>query len=202
MKRTLTLILLLLLLVLGLFILAMGCSGNEDPAAEEPEITIETIVARLQPILELSTLKVSVSGIVNATQPSKHWWQGDSRLVLLVRGEALYSIDLSCLKVNITDNRVSLSLPPPRVAEAWVDVEQSTIWKREIGRFRSEEQVKLEEEAWHAAKQLVEDGADNERHRQLAMTRTEIRITEILHQFDADLQVEFLWQDAPVVHLA
>ncbi len=89
MKRTLTLILLILLLILSSFILFEGCTSDEDPAVNEPEVTIETIVARLQPILELSTLKVSVSGIVNATQPGKHWWQSESRLVLLVRGEAL-----------------------------------------------------------------------------------------------------------------
>ena len=199
MKRLLKLTLLLSLLAIGSVLIITGC--RDDPVADtpEPEVTVETIVARLQPIQELSTLKVAVSGIVNAAQPGKHWWQGESRLVLLVRGEALYSIDLADLKVDVHEDLITISLPLPRVAEAWVNVEQSEIWKREIGRFREENQLRLEEEAWYAASQLIETGAANESHLQLAMARTELRITEILHQVNAGLQVEFQWQEDAVV---
>jgi hypothetical protein len=104
MKRLLKLIVLLGLLALGSMLIITGCRDNSDADnSNEPEVTIETIVARLQPIQELSTLKVSVSGIVNASQPGKHWWQGESRLVLLVRGEALYSIDVSKITVDVAD---------------------------------------------------------------------------------------------------
>ena len=78
-----------------------------------------------------------MSGIVNASQPDRHWWQGESRLVLLVRGPALYWIDLTELDVDIQKDRISICLQPPRVAEVWVDGERSQIWRREIGRFRS-----------------------------------------------------------------
>ncbi len=199
MNRLFKLVVLLGLLALGSMLLINGCRGDPEAETPEPEVTVETIVARLQPIQELSTLKVSVSGIVNASQPGRHWWQGENRLVLLVRGQALYSIDLSGLKVEVEEGRVRIELPPPRVAEAWVDVEQSRIWKREVGRFRSENQVRLEEEAWHSAHKLVKAGAETESHLRLAMVRTENRITGIVHQVDAGLQVEILWRESVVL---
>ena len=74
-----------------------------------------------------------------------------------------------------------------------VDVEQSEIWKREVGKFRSEYQVHLEEEAWHAARELVWEGAMSKKHRELVIDLTQQWIRGVVRSASRDKQVLILW---------
>lgn len=72
MKKILAFLLLLGLLTLAIIGACAGCgesSSSNDPSEAEPEVAVETIVARLQPIQVLAMVKVSVSGIVNTSEP-------------------------------------------------------------------------------------------------------------------------------------
>jgi hypothetical protein len=69
MKKILAYFLVLALITLAIVGVCAGCgdsSSSNPPPEAEPELTVETIVDRLQPIQERTMLKVSVSGLAPA----------------------------------------------------------------------------------------------------------------------------------------
>ncbi len=195
-KKLITWIVLLIIVgaIAGSTMFVAGCvPGSGDQKEKEPEVDVETIIATLQPLSELATLRVGVSGIVNASQDGRHWWQGSSRMVMLVRGAALYSVDLSKVGVEIEADQVTINLPQPRILNAWVDVDRTVIWEKERGRFREHHPVKLEEQAWHAAKQMVWDAASASQYRDDAARHAEALIRTLVAPLGLDALVA--WHD-------
>ncbi len=132
MKKLLALLLAALLVLCALMLF----SCDRSTPTKNPSITVETILAELEPLSRLTTLKAEVSGIVTVSQPGRYIWHGTNRMVLIARGCALYGLDLRDARVDLGGEVVRICLPEPAVVDAWVDVERSVIWANEIGRFR------------------------------------------------------------------
>jgi hypothetical protein len=115
MARVLLAVIGLVLLLTGAILAIDGCSSDsaQPKNVPEPEVTTEIIVARLQEIQQLTSLRISASGIVHGSQPGRRFYQGTSRMVLLVRGEAIYSVDLTDIGLEFGMNHLAITLPPP-----------------------------------------------------------------------------------------
>lgn len=165
-------------------------SNNNDPP---PVVKVDQIVSQLQTVEELASLKVAVSGIVSGTQPGARFWQGESRLVLLVRGTAIYSVDLSRVEVDVVGDSVTITVPDPRISDHWVDVDRTEIWQRHSGRFRRDEGLSLEAACWASAKAMVYEAALAKNHQEIAKIRVERIIAELLRDAAHRISVQVRW---------
>jgi len=155
---------------------------SQPPIEKETALVVSTdrIVSHLMPVQELASLKVGASGIVRARQPGQYFWQGESTLVMLVRGQAIYSIDLSTIELNASGETVIITLDPPRISDYWVDVEETEIWERHVGRFRSADNSDIDVACWASARSLVFQAANAEHHQKIARNHAEHTIRSVL----------------------
>lgn len=191
MKRLLALLLAALLVLCALAL----CSCGDSKTPRKPAITVETILAELQPLSRLTTLKAEISGIVTVTQPGRWIWQETNRMVLIARGYALYGLDVGEADVQLDEGLVRVTLPSPEVVDAWVDVEKSLIWDVEIGRFRRFD-PELEEQAWVSALELIREGACEPRLVASAKVQAEHLVTELTHRIAESFHVKIAWDSA------
>lgn len=197
MFRALLAVIGLVLLLLGAVLAVDGCSSDSDRQknAPEPEATTEIIVARLQEIRQLASLRISASGIVHGSQRGRRFYQGTSRMVLLVRGEAIYSVDLTDVFIQFDAHHLEITLPPPEITATWVDVERSRIWSRTRGWFREDHPEKLERACWAAARDLVYQSANRPEHAKTASMSIEALIARIVHDIDPAIQTRIQWRE-------
>lgn len=169
-----------------------GCSSEWDEPRDDPEITVEKVIADLRSIAELSTAEVSVSGIVRASR-SRWWLPGRERMVVIVRGVGRYAIDLERAVVSARGQRIRIELPQPMLSTAWVDLDRSEIWEHRHTGWFGRTSPAVAERTWRAAGELVEEGADTETHRQLARTHAERELTRLIRGALPDAIVEVRW---------
>ena len=96
----------LALIVLILLSIAMtGCSSQK-----EPEITATLLSSKLEPMSELISAKMTYSGIIHYTDGNvpfftqKEFW-------MTYRAEVKAGIDLSLVKIDVTEKDVTVTLP-------------------------------------------------------------------------------------------
>ena len=190
---------LILLLVGG--IITIGWMLSLKPESEKtkppPVMTVDRIVSQLRTVEELASLKVAVSGIVSGTQPGARFWQGESRLVLLARGHAIYSVDLSRIEVVVTGSSVTITLPEPQISDYWVDVDRTEVWERRTGRFRLDEGLSLQSACWADALAMVHEAAASSSHRQMARAHAEQTVHAVVRGAPGGAtthRVEVRWQ--------
>jgi hypothetical protein len=180
-------------LVIALILLALrGCSSERDEHRDDPEITVEKVIANLLPVSEWSTAQVEVSGIVRAFRET--WWMpGREKMVVIVRGVGRYSIDLQHAQVSARGHRIRIELPEPVLTTAWVDLERSEIWEHRHTGWFGKTTPAVAERTWHAAEDLVEEAATTEAHRQLARVHAEHELTRLIRSALPDAIVEVRW---------
>lgn len=193
MKRLLGLLLAALLVLCALLLVAKLLQARSP---SPPQVDIQTILAQLEPISELSTLRAHVSGVVTARQKGAYAWQGTSRMVLIVRGQALYSCDLSKADIRVAEDHVRIVLPEPRLMDAWVDVDRSVLWERVTGWLRSGDDTELDEAAWKAAKEMVANGARDGPALQRAREEAERVIQRLVAKASPGLELKLQWKGA------
>jgi hypothetical protein len=195
MKRLLKSLLFLGLLAAATILIITGCmeSGSE----EESDITVESVIASLQPINELATLKVGVAGVVRASHSPSHWWQGTNQLVIVGRGNALYAIDLAQLDIMVNDRELRLNLPQPRVIDAWIDLEDSAIWDQRRGFLRGNDFTDLQRAAWQEAQTMVYRAGHCDRYQRAAKRSAERLIADLLRPYVSPRQITIEWREIP-----
>ncbi|MCA9310235.1 MAG: DUF4230 domain-containing protein [Phycisphaerales bacterium] len=168
--------------------LAIGGGGRWTPRpATAPRVASAALLATLEEIGELQTLRVGIQGIVSAEEKSPWIWQGDSKVVLLVKGYATYGLDLDRASVALNAHEIVVTLPTPRITNCWVDVVESTIWDRQEG-FLHDPGPALDARAYAEALALVRREANQEQIARKAQMRAE----EIIRGL-ADRPVRVIW---------
>ncbi|MEZ6232892.1 MAG: DUF4230 domain-containing protein [Phycisphaerales bacterium] len=171
-----------------------SCASCQKKRSARP-VHVESVVAGLTPLARLDALRVEVSGVVEAVQPPEWVIDRPSRLVLIVRGAALYGVpDLERARVLVSGNRVRVVLPAPVVVESWVDAERTQVWRRHGGVLAGADES-LDQAAWSAAAALVLEAAQRADHAEQARRRAEALVESIARQAAPGCEVVVEWLD-------
>lgn len=174
----------------GSALLTKGCSVRPSGP---PRITVDTIVAALEPLRDLATLRANVNGVVSGTQEGAYFWQGSSRMVLLVNGSALYGVDLERAEVAADAEHVSVTLPEPELTAVWVDMERTRVWERTAGRFMNGDDAELDTAVWRAAQGMVQEAASNKDNLVEARAQTERVVRDLVEQLAPGVTISVAW---------
>ena len=121
-----------IILVLGLvavyFWLKASGSGTPRVAFES-----SAIVSQIQRLNQLVVVKYTLQQVIEMEQSRPLY--GNEKLLLLVQGKVLGGVDLSRLtpqdvRVDRDKKSVTVSLPSPRVLEAFLDEKETRVWDK------------------------------------------------------------------------
>lgn len=135
----------ILICILGIYIYISSRPlfdiGNEDVG--KIEITNNIIVEKIELLGKLELCKFYIKDIVEHKKIAP-WYDLDSKVVLIISGEAIGCIDLRKIdssSVQITEKQVIITLPPAEICSFKVDHQASKIYDIETGFFEDDKQV-------------------------------------------------------------
>jgi hypothetical protein len=92
------------------------------------------VVTQVQKLNQLATVKYSIQRVVGLREPKVPF--GEESILLMVQGDAVAGVDLSRLRsedVSYTGKRsVTITLPPARLLNVFLDEKQTKVWDRQI----------------------------------------------------------------------
>jgi len=107
-----------------------GASGSSPTVALDPA----AVVHEIQRLNELVSVKYTVQKVVGIEE--KKVPLGSEKLLLFVQADVLAGIDLSALTARdvkiMSDRRVQITLPAPKVFQVIIDDKQTKVWDRRI----------------------------------------------------------------------
>ena len=121
-----------IILVLGLaavYFWLKASSGGAPRVAFEPS----AIVMQIQRLNQLVVVKYTLQQVIEMEQSRPLY--GNEKLLLLVQGKVLGGVDLSRLtprdvRIGRDKRSVTVSLPPPRILEAFLDERETRVWDK------------------------------------------------------------------------
>jgi hypothetical protein len=152
-----------LICVLGLYIYFTRFSLF-DPSSEagKTEITNNIIVEKVELLGKLELCKFYIKDIVEHKE-IKPWYDKDSKVVLIISGEAVGCMDLTKIDstaIQITEKQVIITLPKAEICVFKIDHQTSNIYDVETGFFEDDKTIidkayKLaEKEILHSAQKM------------------------------------------------
>lgn len=96
-----------------------------------------TLLVRVQHLNQLVTVKYVLEKVVDFDDPK---WYGDNKVLLVAHGVVQAGIDLAMLKpgdIQISGKKISLTLPPPRITDVYLDDHHTEILERSTGVLRT-----------------------------------------------------------------
>jgi hypothetical protein len=134
----------LLLCLLGMYVYISRTSLFDIAADDEKtEITNHIIVEKIELLGKLELCKFYIKDIVEHKE-IKPWYNKDSKVVLIVAGEAVGCIDLTKIDssaIEITATQLIVTLPPAEVCSFKIDHQASNIYDLETGYFEDDKKV-------------------------------------------------------------
>ncbi len=184
-------LIILFIFVSGLF---MGFIATRWVPLRAPQITsTATLVQQIQTLSQLVTVKYVLEKVVNLEDTK---WYGSDRVLLVAHGIVKSGIDLSTVKstnIEITDNKITLTLPAAVVTDAYLDEKQTQVLDRSTGILRTFDTDKTLEQT--ARRQAVDDlkrAALRSGIARDAQDRAKAQLTGFFHQIGyAKVQIEF-----------
>src|SRR5580700_537164 len=105
---------------------------SEAPAVRT--LNASVVVHEIQRLNELVSVKYTVQKVVGLEE--KKVPLGSEKLLLFVQAEVLAGIDLSVLAPGdvkmLSDKRVRIALPPPKIVHIVIDDKETKVWDRRI----------------------------------------------------------------------
>ena len=114
--------------------------GNTD---DKIEVTNHVIIEKIELLGKLELCKFYMKDIVEH-KVIKPWYDKDSKVVLIIAGEAVGCIDLRKIdsaSVKVTETQVIIKLPPAEICSFKVDHQSSKIYDIETGFFEDDKKV-------------------------------------------------------------
>jgi hypothetical protein len=153
----------MLICVLGLYIYFTRFSFFDGPSeAGKTEITNNIIVEKVELLGKLELCKFYIKDIVEHKE-IKPWYDKDSKVVLIISGEAVGCMDLTKIDstaIQITEKQVVITLPKAEICVFKIDHQTSNIYDVETGFFEDDKTIidkayKLaEKEILHSAQKM------------------------------------------------
>jgi hypothetical protein len=130
--------------VLGIYIYISSRSifSGEDTDGKV-EITNNIIIEKIELLGKLELCKFYMKDIVEHKEIAP-WYDKDSKVVLIISGEAVGCIDLRKIdstSVQVTEKQVIVTLPPAEICSFKVDHQTSKIYDVETGFFEDDKKV-------------------------------------------------------------
>jgi hypothetical protein len=116
-----------------------GVEAFFDPAPAQPQISVRTpILQQVRSASELTTAVFAMEAVVPAHQDRKvgNFTVGQTKLLYIAYGEARAGVDLSQIQpedVQISENTVTIQLPPPQILDRKIDVNRSQVYDYDRG---------------------------------------------------------------------
>lgn len=112
-----------------------------------------TLSESFETISELNTLRVSMAGVVSSSDES--FW-GDNNVLIVAQGYAVYGVDLSLAKIEVSELAVKLTLPTPTMNEAYLDMDDSYVYENEVTGLRlHDSKQQLVNATWNEAQNKI-----------------------------------------------
>ena len=134
--------LLLCLLALYVYVSPASLFGSSTDEGET-EITNHIIIEKIELLGKLELCKFYIKDIVEHNE-IKPWYDKDSKVVLIIAGEAVGCIDLSKIDssaIEISETQLIVTLPPAEVCFSKIDHQASNIYDLETGYFEDDKKV-------------------------------------------------------------
>jgi hypothetical protein len=183
-KAVLTLVLLAMIFAAGLF---LGAVAHRWWPFGGRNSTV--LLTQVQNLNHLVTVKYVLEKVV-VYEDAK--WYGDSRVLLVAHGVVKAGIDLSMLQpgdIQISEKKISVALPPPRITDVYLDDRRTEILERSTGILRSFDKD-LEQNARIEAVEDLRRAAAEGGILTDAAGRARVELTALLHQLGF-AEVEF-----------
>ena len=151
---------------------------------DEPEITNTFISEKLEAVSELTTAKLTYTGLVRYTEGNIPFLT-KKEFNMLYRAGVRAGIDLSQAEINVTDSDVKLTLPKAEIQEISVDADSIQFYDESFALFNGEKR----EDTVEALKVAEEDVRENGNMEELmaeAQEQTEILLTGFLDELVGD----------------
>jgi hypothetical protein len=134
-KKAVLGVVVLVIFALGLFLGLMAY--RLLPSGRGATYSSTALLTQVQNLHHLVTVKYVLEKVV-VYEDAK--WYGNSRVMLVAHGVVEAGIDLSMLKaddIHLTEDGVSVALPPPRVTDVYLDDHRTEILERTTGMLRT-----------------------------------------------------------------
>ena len=151
---------------------------------DEPEITNTFISEKLEAVSELTTAKLTYTGLVRYTEGNIPFLT-KKEFNMLYRAGVRAGIDLSQANIDVTDSDVKLTLPKAEIQEISVDADSIQFYDESFALFNGEKR----EDTLEALKVAEEDVRENGNMEELmaeAQEQTEILLTGFLDELIGD----------------
>ena len=151
---------------------------------DEPEITNTFISEKLEAVSELTTAKLTYTGLVRYTEGNIPFLT-KKEFNMLYRAGVRAGIDLSQANIDVTDSEVKLTLPKAEIQEISVDADSIQFYDESFALFNGEKR----EDTVEALKVAEEDVRENGNMEDLmaeAQEQTEILLTGFLDELIGD----------------
>ena len=148
--------------VLGLYIYISSRSVFSSDEEDNIEVTNNVILEKIELLGKLELCKFYIKDIVEHKE-IKPWYDKDSKVVLIISGEAIGCVDLTKVDssaIQITEKQVIITLPPAEICSFKIDHQASKIYDVETGFFEEDKNVidkayqLAEKQILQAAKQM------------------------------------------------
>ncbi len=187
-------------LVIALILVAIGVAGGiyiqkqvGTVAAEEvPELSSQMIFDKLSESSELTVSKLSYNGVVEF-QEGEIPWVTQKSFIMMYYAEVTAGIDLSAVTVDLSDTKVTVTLPEAQVQFYKIDSESIKFYDQSSSLFNpisNEDTV----EAIKLAEQNLNENADVEELLNYTRERSEIVIYNLLSDVIEDRTIVIGWQ--------
>ena len=134
-------------------------SGFTSDAEDKIEVTNNIIVKKIELLGKLELCKFYIKDIVEHKKIAP-WYDKDSKVVLVISGEAVGCIDLRKIdssSVQITETQVVVTLPAAEICSFKIDHQTSKIYDIETGFF--EDDKKIIDKAYQVAELEIQKSA-------------------------------------------
>jgi hypothetical protein len=125
-------VVLLIGLLAGIFVQRLSSS------AKSPQIyNTSTLLKQVQTISELSTVKYVFEKLVIIEDVK---WYGENKVMLIAHGIVKAGIDFQRMGTNdiqISDKKISITLPPTQIIDAFLDDKKTQVLERSTGLMRT-----------------------------------------------------------------
>jgi hypothetical protein len=151
-----------------------------------------TVIQQVQTLAQLVTVKYSLEKIVVLEDVKWSEAFGTSRVMLVAHGVVKAGVDLGQLAakdVRISGKSISLTLPPPRVTDAYLDEKLTQVVERTTGLLRGFDKT-LEQTARQQALDDIQRAARRSGILKEADDRAREQLANLFHQLGFE-QVEF-----------
>jgi hypothetical protein len=143
------------------------------------------LLTQVKTLSQLVTVKYVLEKVV-LLEDESHWYElqfGENRLLMVAHGIVKAGVNLDELKpgdISVSGNKISLTLPPPRITDSYLDDNLTQIIDRKTGLLRSFDKD-LEQNARRQAVEDINRAARNSGILKDADERAKSQLTNFFH---------------------